>query len=364
MPGKTLRSPAAKMQRPSAVEHPTASWDDLRLFLNCAEFGSFRKAATELGVDSATMVRRISRLEDLLGQRLFLRATGGLELTAEGRRILANVRAMEQASLSIARQSRLAEQGVRGLVRVAITEGVGTYWVLPRLLEFQKANRFLLFELQATMQHVDVGRLEADISIQFTRPSRPDLKAVQLGYLHVCPFVSEGYRRLYGLPKNHEELKSHRIVQQISPLLQDGAYEKVLGVESLEGIVGVRTNASSAVLYAVERDAGIGFLPTYALALGAKVVPLDIGMQHRLEIWMTYHPDIRNSKHHVVVVDWLRRIFDPKRFPWFDEAFIHPRELLPLMSETAAINFGGNFAATDPYAPSLTTTNAPVSEDV
>jgi molybdate transport repressor ModE-like protein len=356
---ETLRRPAAKSQHHSASENPSPSWDDLRFFLICADTGSFRKAAKELGVDSATMVRRISRLEDLIGQRLFLRATGGLELTEEGRRILREVRAMEQASLSIARRSRMATPGVRGLVRVAITEGLGTYWVLPRLLEFQKANRFLVFELQATMQHVDVGRLEADISIQFTRPSRPDLKAVQLGFLHAYPFVSERYMRLYGLPKSAHELKEHRIIQQISPLLEEGEYERGLGVDSLEGIVGVRTNASSAVLYAVERDAGIGFLPTYALALGAKVVPVDIGLKHRLEIWMTYHPDIRNSKRHVVVIDWLRRIFDPKRFPCFEEKFIHPRELMESMAETAAINFGGDFAAANPYAPEF----APMSED-
>jgi molybdate transport repressor ModE-like protein len=359
MQPKTLHSPAARTQHSSVSENPSPSWDDLRFFLSCANTGSFRKAAKELGVDSATMVRRISRLEDLMGQRLFLRATGGLELTDEGRRILREVRLMEQASLSIARQSRLVEQGVRGVVRVAITEGLGAYWVLPRLLEFQKANRFLLFELQATMQHVDVGRLQADISIQFTRPSRPDLKAVRLGFLHTYPFVSEGYRRLYGVPKSLGELKSHRVVQQISPLLEEGAYERVLGVESLEGIVGVRTNASSALLYAVERDAGIGFLPTYALALGAKVVPVDIGTIYSLEIWMTYHPDIRNSKQHVAVIDWLRRIFDPKRFPCFDEKFIHPRELMESMAETAAINFGGNFAAANPYAPGP----APMRED-
>lgn len=361
MPPKTLSSPVAKTQRSGASEFLAVSWDDLRFFLNCADLGSFRKAAKELGVDSATMVRRISRLEDLMGHRLFLRATGGLELTNEGRRILREVRAMEQASLSIARQSRLADQGVRGLVRVAITEGLGTYWVLPRLLEFQKANRFLLFELQATMQHVDVGRLHADISIQFARPSRPDLKAVQLGFLHTYPFVSEGYRQLYGLPKNLTELKSHRVIQQISPLLEEGAYERVLGLESLEGVVGVRTNASSALLYAVERDAGIGFLPSYALALGANVVPVDMGIKHSLEIWMTYHPDIRNSKRHVVVIDWLRRIFDPKRFPCFEENFVHPRDLVQSMSETAAINFGGNFAAANPYAP--TPAPSPMPED-
>ena len=92
--------------------------------------------------------------------------------------------------MSIERQSKITSEGVRGHVRVAITEGLGTYWVLPRLLDFQKANRRLTFELQATMEHTDIGRLEADMSVQFLRPERPDLISVRLGHFHVYPFAS------------------------------------------------------------------------------------------------------------------------------------------------------------------------------
>lgn len=198
------------------------------------------------------------------------------------------------------------------------------------------------------MELTDIGRLHADISIQFLRPERPDLVAVRLGYLHTYPFASVGYEQLHGLPRNLDEVKAHRFIQQISPLLEKGIYERLLGVDSLEGIVGVATNSSSAVLYAIERDAGIGLLPTYALALGAKLVPLDIGMSNRLEIWMTYHPDIRNSSRHMVVVDWLRRIFDANRFACFGEEFIHPYELVPLMSASATVNYGGKFVTANP----------------
>ena len=324
------------------------SWDDLRFFLVCAESGSFRKAGRLLKVDSATMVRKITRLEAAVGFRLFNRLTDGVTLTEEGRSVAQHARAMERAAMSIERHSKMSASGVRGRVRVAITEGLGIYWVLPRLLDFQKANRKLTFDLQATMEHTDIGRLEADMSVQFVRPERPDLIGVRLGHLHVYPFASSGYRELYGLPSSMEEAKRHRLIQQAGPLLQPGVYERVLGVDSLEGIVGVATNSSSAVLYAVERDAGIGFLPTYAVTLGAKLIPVDVGFSHRLDIWLTYHPDLRNSPRHMVVVEWLRRIFDPVRFPCFGERFIHPSELPRLLSDAAAINYAGGFATAHP----------------
>jgi DNA-binding transcriptional LysR family regulator len=338
----------AKKHRETPEILRSVSWDDLRVFLSCAEQSSFRKAAKLLKINSATIVRRIERLEQVIGSRLFVRHTDGVSVTAEGRMIMEHARTMERATFNIVRQSQISLEGIRGLVRVAITEGLGTVWVLPRLLEFQKANRYLTFELQQTMELTDVGRLQADISIQFRRPERPDLVAVQLGYLHSYPFVSESYKNSFGVPKTLSELKLHRVVQQLSPQLEEGVYERVLGVESLEGIVGVRTNSGSAVLYAVERGAGIGFLPNYALALGAKLVPIDIGMNHRLDIWMTYHPDLRNSYRHMLIIDWLRQIFDGRRFPCFDEKFIHPHDLIALMTDSAKISNGEGFAAANP----------------
>jgi hypothetical protein len=46
----------------------------------------------------------------------------------------------------------------------------------------------------------------------------------------------------------------------------------------------------------VELGVGIGGLATYAQALGADVIPVDIGIRHQMDIWMTYHPDVRSVK--------------------------------------------------------------------
>ena len=328
------------------------SWDDLRIFLSCTSQGSLRRASEVLGVSASTIARALDRLEKTVGYRLFARDKEGLRLTDDGRFMLDEVRAMERATLSIARRSSVGQDPLRGIVRVAITEGLGTYWVLPKLLPFTQAHRLLTMELRCTMDSTDVARLEADISIQFHKATNPDLYAVRLGYLHTYPFASQEYARRNGIPRSLEEARQHRFVQQVSPLLPEGAYERLLGVESLDGMIALRTNTSSAVLYAIERDAGIGWLPSYALVFGGRFVPVDIGIKHSLEIWMTYHPYIRNSERHMVVVDWLRRLFDARRFPCFREEFVHPLGLLPMMTDVAETHGGRGFLAADPTGQS------------
>lgn len=345
MPGNPRRG-VAVVQREIVEASRSVSWDYLRLFLACAESGSFRRASKSLAIDCATVVRRIDRLETAIGQRLFNRLNFGVTLTDDGNLLAADVRAMERCSLDIIRRTKIVDERVRGVVRVAITEGLGTYWLMPKLIEFQYANRMLTFELNCTMELTDVSRLQADISIQFKRPSNPDMIATRLGRLHVFPFVAESYQRLFGLPTSLQDLRHHRLLQQVSPQFEESVFTEKL--HNFEGAVGIRTNASSALLYAVERGAGVGLLPTYALALGARLVPVEIGITHFHDIWVTYHPDLKNSDRHMVVLGWLRRIFNPQVYPCFKDEFIHPVALIELMAETAAPVFGRGYIAAEP----------------
>jgi DNA-binding transcriptional LysR family regulator len=253
--------------------------------------------------------------------------------------MIADVTQMERHAFNIFRRAYQSSHDPAGTVRVAVTEGPGNFWILPRLIDFQKTYRNITVDLRCAMEQADVARLESDIAIQLEPPTNPDLIVAKLGRLHIYPFVSEGYKKLYGVPANLSELKSHRIIKQNGPQVDDTAYARILGLTSLDGVVGIKTNSSIGVLYAVERGAGVGFLPTSALALGAPLVAVDLGVSHHADLWLTYHKEFRNSDRHKIVIDWLKKIFDPKTYACFRDEFIHPDALVPMMAATRE-NFG------------------------
>lgn len=342
-----------KTQRVAALsqhEHADASWDDLRTFLACVEHLSFRKAAEALALTSTTAMRRIDRLEAHLGFSLFVRHQSGLQLTDEGKGILASVREMERSSFDIFRLANQASPDLSGVVRIAVTEGVGTYWLMPKLIDFQNTYRRMTIDLRCAMEQADVTRLEADIAIQFDKPANPDLIVTRLGRLHAYPFVSREYAKNYGVPTSLQELQRHRIVQQLTPQIDENAYAKAIGVESVAGIVGIRTNSSTATLYAVERGAGVGMLPTCSVALGAPLVAVDVGYRNQFDLWLTYHPDLKRSEKHMVVVEWLKRIFNSSSYACFKDEFIHPNELVKQMAVAAETMGLKGYTATLPFA--------------
>jgi DNA-binding transcriptional LysR family regulator len=326
-----------------------ASWDDLKSFLVCTRYKSFRNAAEALGLTSTTLMRRIDRLEERIGCKLFLRDQTGLTLSEEGLAMIADATEMERYAFNIFRRAVQSSNDPAGTVRVAVTEGPGNFWILPRLIDFQKTYRKIIVDLHCAMEQADVARLESDIAIQLEPPTSPDVIVAKLGRLHIYPFVSKGYEKLYGSPSCLAELKNHRIVKQNAPQVDDTAYARLLELNSLEGVVGIKTNSSISVLYAVERGAGVGFLPTSSIALGAPLVAVDMGVHHHADLWLTYHKEFRNSDRHKIVIDWLKKIFDPKAYPCFRDEFIHPSDLVPLMVEPRA-NYGlDGYVAANPF---------------
>src|SRR5437660_11742224 len=99
---------------------------------------------------------------------------------------------MDRHSLNNLRRVSMSTD-TQGSVRVAVTEGPGNFWVLPRLIDFQKTYRRIMVDLRCAMEQADVSRLEADISIQFDRPTNADLMVAKLGRLHIYSYASEAY---------------------------------------------------------------------------------------------------------------------------------------------------------------------------
>src|ERR1700710_929259 len=62
--------------------------NDLLLFARVVDEGSFSRAAARMGLPKSTVSRRMSTLENLLGERLLLRTTRKLALTDFGRSVL------------------------------------------------------------------------------------------------------------------------------------------------------------------------------------------------------------------------------------------------------------------------------------
>lgn len=323
---KYLKQNVPYNEHPSVNAVESLNWENIRVFLAVERHGTFRGAAKELGMALNTVRRHVELLERETSRPLVTRNVKGITLTPEGRQFFTAAKQMERASFDVKRIARSDIADSTGQVQISVTEGVGTFWVVPQLVKFQRSQPKIIVELNCTMRQPDLLRMEADIAIQLVRPINPDLKLVKLGRMHVMPFASKEYLNLYGRPNSLAEVVHHRIVEQLSPQIDVDAVDRLFPDTPREGFVAVATNTSTAHYRAVEEGAGLGMLPTYLVGLGAPIEPVDLDLHVQHEIWMAYHPEAKKLKRVAITIDWLRQAFRPQRFPWFRDEFIHPRD--------------------------------------
>jgi DNA-binding transcriptional LysR family regulator len=329
-------------ERQKAIIGGLSDWDAARIFLEVVRCGSFRSAAERLSLSINAVRRRIDDFERQIGATLFTRDVHGTHLTDEGAMVVSAVERMESATFDVLRASDTVAGAMSGEVRVAVTEGLGTFWLAPRIVEFQQSYPNILVDLHCAMRSADVSRHEADVAIHLARPSALDIKLVRLGRMHLMFWAGPRYIEQHGAPRTAAELVKHRLVLQFAD--QIAAKETFAsffpGVAERDLLV-MKTNVSSANYWAVANGAGIGVFPSYACALGGKLVPLEVELNRPLDIWLSYHPGSGRIPRVRHMIDWLLEAFNPARFPWFKDEFVHPREFKDV-GEPLTQLFGGS----------------------
>lgn len=141
-------------------------WDDIRYFLAAARGGSVRAAAKRLGVNHATVLRRIAQLEDRLGTQMFERLPSGYRLTAAGEEVLEFAEQMEASSLQLETRVFGRDQSVRGLLRVTLPPPLAAHLLMPDLADFVRLHPGIEMEILSSGELANLTNREADVAIR------------------------------------------------------------------------------------------------------------------------------------------------------------------------------------------------------
>ncbi|NHK26380.1 LysR family transcriptional regulator [Parvularcula flava] len=303
------------------------SWDDFRMFLEIVDAGSLRAAADQGTFSISTIRRRLPALEERVGEQLIKRSVEGVQLTPFGERFLAEAREVEEAVRKLARITRLGSDGVRGQISISITEGLGLFWLVPFIVDFQRNHPGLTIDLNTQMAKGDVLRKHMDVSVQFAPPEEAELITKPLGRLHLMLCTSPGYEKAYGLPKKLEDLKDHKLGFQAAEQLDESAFFEILEIPPHRRFVSFRVNSSVTYYELIRRGAIIGVMPTYLLAMETGLIPIQLGPHYHRDLFISYHTDFIKSAAGKATVDFLKNCFDKKKFPFFAETFFAPEDL-------------------------------------
>ncbi|AYM82662.1 MULTISPECIES: LysR family transcriptional regulator [Agrobacterium] len=288
------------------------NWDDVRLFLSVARSGQFLSAARKLGVNHATLSRRISALEAAIGTQLFLRSTNGCELTEEGQRLLAGAERMETEMLNAQANLGRVDTAVAGTVRIGAPDGLGVSFLAPRLGRLTARYPDLKIQLVPVPRSFSLSQREADIAITIERPEQGRLMFSKLTDYSLGLYASADYLAEYGTPADIEALKRHRRIGYVEDLIFSPSLN-FTGEIMRDWDAAFEISSATGQTEAVRSGAGIGILHNYIAGQYPELLRIMPHLTISRSYWTAYHESARQLVRVRTVVDFLQELVAEER---------------------------------------------------
>ncbi|HVJ41965.1 MAG TPA: LysR family transcriptional regulator [Dongiaceae bacterium] len=269
-------------------------WEDLRYFAALAHHGSLSAAARQLGVNHATVARRLAALEACLGQHLFERRPQGYVLTGAGQRVLAASRQMEAAAGKLDREDA-AKGEAGGIVRLTTIRSFADGFLVPHLAEFARQYPRIEIDLITESRNMSLDRREVDIALRFGRPQRGGFLVRHAGSLDF---------RLYATKRVRKNPEAGLITfDEGGVALPEAQCLKRL---TAGRAVVFRSNSQTAQAAAAAAGMGMALLPDFLARHYPALVPVDLPETHlRRDIWLLIRKEQRQLRRIRLLADFL-----------------------------------------------------------
>lgn len=196
--------------------HELPQTRDLIAFVAVVEDGGFAEAARRMGTAPSTLSRSVARLETLLGVTLLRRTTRSIDLTPEGRDLLAAARDIVDRTEGLRDLARRGE-APRGPLRVNAPVSYVLHVIAPNLCDFHARFPDIAITLDMTDSVVDLIGAHADVAIRMGALADSELIRRPVGEAAWHLVAAPDYLARHGAPKGPADLARLRQVRFLHP---------------------------------------------------------------------------------------------------------------------------------------------------
>ena len=291
------------------------NWNDLNSFITLSRSKKLINAAKKLKIESTTIARRISRLEESLKTQLFNKSPRGYSLTDSGLRLLRYAEKVESQMYSISESFMGINPDIKGKVRISVGEGLGVEILTKYLNKFYEKYPEIEIELLADTRSRSLSNRETDILIALSRPKKGRLKSWKLCDYYVKLYGSSEYLKKNNQINDIKDLTDHKFVNYADELIEFPELHYLQEINSNPNIV-FSSNSLRSQLLAVKNGIGIGLLHSFVAykEKGLKVIlPEKINIKR--EYWIIVHENNFHLRRIKAVTDFVTTILnDEKKF--------------------------------------------------
>ena len=285
----------------------------LKVFLAAARGLSFTQAGEELHITTGAVSQQIKLLEAWLGLKLFRRLPRRIELTDEGRRLLAAVdpayAAVDQAI------GRLRGGSLSGVVRLRALPSFLAIWLVPRLPRLMQRHPAIELQAEAEDSIRSLREGEFDLAIDLNDGTYPGFQSRVLIEETIFPVCAPSLLRGRPPLATPDDLDRYPLLHDVTawrgsqPYAEWESYLAAIGASHVDVRRGYTFNRNHITIQAAIAGMGIAIarrtLTTDELASGLLVAPFAQSVPTGKRYCLVYSAGTLDDRRVAAVHDWI-----------------------------------------------------------
>lgn len=188
----------------------TPSIDDVQVFCQVVETGSFTAAGEALDRSKGAVSKAVSRLEASLSVRLLHRTTRRQTLTDAGERFYARATPVLEELFDATREVREQADRPSGVLRVSAPAFFGSEILSKLVGQFHERYPDITLELRCSNRFVDLVAERFDAAIRISAPEDSSLVMRKLADIPMVFCAAPSYLERNGKPETPADLSQHQ----------------------------------------------------------------------------------------------------------------------------------------------------------
>lgn len=269
-------------------------FSDIKVFVTVSQTKNLSRASERLGIGQPAVTLSIQRLEEAIGEKLFVRLKTGVELTKIGAQFLPKAHEFLNVWSSLLTFAQSSTTSIQGKFKIGCHPSVAMYSLdkfLPQLM--QEGSQLEIQIVHALSREIleQVVNFEIDFGLVINPKRHPDLVLKKLCVDTVNFWKSEKTQSNQTLIYDPNLLQSQSLLKKLR-LQQKSFFSKFLEVTNLEVLATL-----------VKSGVGIGILPERVAQLyGLKLYQTGMPTFND-ELFLIYRSDLQKTVASKFIID-------------------------------------------------------------
>lgn len=273
------------------------NWGLLRYALITSREGSASRAATELGVTHATIIRGLKRLEETTDTKLFNKSPSGYIPTEHGYKLIQFASDIESLISAWFQEIEKTSDSISGTLRIATTEILASGLLCPKLPGFYAGYPDIQLVIDTSYEFCNLTRYETDVALRSTESPPEHLIGKHLSKVTWAIYQSKTICKKsdYWIGSTDKSLLPARWLLDLFPNAK------------------IRYKSSSVTNHIEAAKSGLGkvLLPCFIADHEPTLEKIDqLPIKYCTNLWLLYNKELKSNQKVKAFVHWMNKQFD------------------------------------------------------